>query len=72
MAKGLVVYFAKSGTTKKMAEIIAKSMNDSSLPTECKAVEKTIVDDLIGSRCHSNRFPNLLWPNGSTNYAAFN
>ncbi|HBG28458.1 MAG: hypothetical protein A2Y10_10835 [Planctomycetes bacterium GWF2_41_51] len=47
MAKGLVIYFSKSGNTKKMAEIIAKSMNDSSLPTECKAVEKTIVDDLL-------------------------
>jgi len=49
MAKGLVVYFSKSGNTKKMAEIIAKSMNDSGLATECKSVEKTVVADLLAA-----------------------
>jgi NAD(P)H dehydrogenase (quinone) len=49
MAKGLVVYFSKSGNTKKMAEIISKSMNDSGLPTECKSVEKAGVDDLLAA-----------------------
>lgn len=49
MANGLVVYYSKSGNTKKMAEIIAKSMNDSGLPTECKPVDKTTVDDLLAA-----------------------
>ena len=47
MAKGLVVYYSRSGNTKEMAEIIAKAMNDSDLPTECKSVDKIKVDDLL-------------------------
>ncbi len=47
MAKGLVFYYSRSGNTKQMAEIIAKSMNDSGLSTECKPVEKTKVADLL-------------------------
>lgn len=49
MAKGLVVYYSKSGNTKKMAEIIAKSMNDNGLQTDCKSVEKAKVDDLMAA-----------------------
>jgi len=49
MAKGLIVFYSKSGNTKKMAEIISKSMNDNGLPTECKSVEKTNVDDLLAA-----------------------
>ena len=49
MAKGLVVYYSKTGNTKEMADIIAKSMNASGLPTDCKPVEKTKVDDLLAS-----------------------
>ena len=49
MAKGLVVYYSKTGNTKQMAEIIAKSMNDSNLSTECKPVEKTKVADLLAA-----------------------
>ncbi|OHB58166.1 MAG: flavodoxin [Planctomycetes bacterium GWF2_42_9] len=49
MAKGLVVYYSKSGNTKKMADIIAKSMIDNGLPTECKSVDQTKVDDLMAS-----------------------
>jgi NAD(P)H dehydrogenase (quinone) len=47
MAKGLVVYYSKTGNTKLMAEIVAKSMNDNGLPTECKSVEKVKVADLL-------------------------
>ena len=49
MAKGLVIYYSKSGNTKQMAEIIAKSMNETYLETDCKAVEKTKVDDLLAA-----------------------
>jgi len=48
MAKGLVVYYSRSGNTKEMAEIIAKAMNDAGLTTECKSVEKVKADDLPG------------------------
>ena len=40
MAKGIVVYYSRSGNTKEMAQIIAESMNSSGLATECKSVEK--------------------------------
>jgi NAD(P)H dehydrogenase (quinone) len=49
MAKGIVVYYSKSGNTKQMAEIIAKSMNEADLATECKSVEQTKVDDLLAA-----------------------
>jgi NAD(P)H dehydrogenase (quinone) len=49
MAKGIVVYYSRSGNTKKMAEIIAKSMNDNGLATDCKSVDKTSIDDLISA-----------------------
>lgn len=47
MAKGLAVYYSKSGNTKTMAEIISNSMNDNGLPTDCKSVDKVKVDDLL-------------------------
>ena len=46
MAKAIVVYYSRSGNTKEMAEVIAKSMNDAGLPTECKSVEKVKAGDL--------------------------
>jgi NAD(P)H dehydrogenase (quinone) len=48
MAKGLVVYYSRSGNTKEMAEIIVEGMNESGLATECKSVEKVKADDLLG------------------------
>ncbi|MCJ7675659.1 MAG: flavodoxin family protein, partial [Sedimentisphaerales bacterium] len=48
MAKGMVVYYSRSGNTKEMAEIIAKAMNDAGLKTECKSVEKVKADDMPG------------------------
>ncbi|MGA2915577.1 MAG: flavodoxin domain-containing protein [Sedimentisphaerales bacterium] len=49
MAKGLVVFYSKTGNTREMAELIAKSMNSNGLPTDCKSVEKIKVDDLLAS-----------------------
>lgn len=48
MAKGLVVYYSRSSNTKQMAELIAKSMGDSGLSTDCKAVNKVNWKDLKG------------------------
>ena len=38
MAKGIVIYYSRTGKTKEMAEIIAKAMTEADLPTECKYV----------------------------------
>ncbi len=48
MAKGIVIYYSRSGNTKEMAEIIAKAMNEAGLPTDCKAVNKVKAEDLLG------------------------
>jgi len=48
MAKGIVIYYSRTGNTKEMAEIIAKSMNDTGLQTDCKSVDKVGADDLLG------------------------
>ena len=47
MAKGIVVYYSRSGNTKEMAEIIAKAMNEADLPTECKSVSEVKAEDLL-------------------------
>ena len=47
MAKAIVVYYSRTGHTKAMAEIIAASMNQSQLPTECKSVENVKAGDLL-------------------------
>ncbi len=47
MPTGLVVYYSRSGNTKQMAETIASAMNQAELPTRCKSVEETSLDDLI-------------------------
>ena len=46
MAKGIVVYYSRTGNTKQMAEIIAKAMNEADLPTECKSVIDVKAEDL--------------------------
>ena len=48
MAKAIVLYYSRSGNTKQMAEIIAKAMNESDLPTECKSVSEVKADDVFG------------------------
>ena len=47
MAKGIVVYYSRSGNTKQMAEITAKAMNDAGLKTDCKSVDRVKVEDLL-------------------------
>ncbi|MHC5018486.1 MAG: flavodoxin family protein [Planctomycetota bacterium] len=47
MAKGLVVYYSRSGNTKAMANVIAESMETSGLPTKCKSVADVKVTDLV-------------------------
>ena len=59
VATGLVIYYSRSGNTKKMAQIIAKSMNDAELPTVVKDVADVSMGDImeadaivIGSPCY--------------------
>lgn len=47
MAKVLVVYYSRSGNTKKMAEIIGEILKNEGLIVEIKNVEDTKVDELI-------------------------
>lgn len=47
MAKGIVIYYSRSGNTKQMAELIAQSMNTAGLATECKSVDKVKAEDLL-------------------------
>lgn len=49
MARGLVVYYSRSGNTKAMAEAVAGAMNAAGLPTECKSVEKVQLEDLLAA-----------------------
>jgi NAD(P)H dehydrogenase (quinone) len=47
MAKGIVIYYSRSGNTKRMADMIAQAMIDAGLLTDCKSVDKVEVDDLL-------------------------
>lgn len=47
MAKGIVVYYSQTGNTQAMARIIAKSMNNSGLETDCKSVDDVKAQDLL-------------------------
>ncbi len=47
MAKGIVIYYSRSGNTKEMAEIVAKAMSEADMATECKSVEKVKAEDLL-------------------------
>ncbi len=47
MAKGLVLYYSRSGNTKAMANAIANAMEKSGLATKCKSITDTKVADLL-------------------------
>jgi len=49
MAKGLVLYYTRSGNTKTMAKAIAEAMEKAGLPTVCKSVTDTKVDELLAA-----------------------
>lgn len=49
MAKGLVIYYSRSGNTQEMAEIIASSMNSAGLDTELKAIGDVSMDDMTSA-----------------------
>ena len=40
MPKGIVIYYSRTGNTEEMAQIIAKAMNETGLPTECKSISE--------------------------------
>lgn len=59
MAKGIVIYYSRSGNTKEMAEYISEAMKDSGLETECLSVDQAKPEELVdydaivmGSPCY--------------------
>jgi NAD(P)H dehydrogenase (quinone) len=49
MATGIVIYYSRSGNTRTMAQTIAEAMNKAGLPTQCKSVAETKVDDVLAA-----------------------
>jgi len=49
MATGLVLYYSRSGNTKAMAKTIAAAMDKAGVPTQCKSVTDTKVDELVAA-----------------------
>lgn len=47
MAKGIVIYYSRTGNTKEMAELVTHGMNEEGLPTECLTVDKVKPDELL-------------------------
>ena len=47
MPKGIVIYYSRSGNTKKMAEMIAQAMNDAGLETKCTSVSDVEIEALL-------------------------
>ncbi|MFC1754171.1 flavodoxin family protein [Thermoproteota archaeon] len=49
MAQILIVYYSKSGNTKKMAELIKQGAEKEEVDVSIKSVDSTTVDDLLGA-----------------------
>ncbi len=47
MAKGIVIYYSRSGNTQQMAELVAQSMNDNGLKTDLKSVADLDFKELL-------------------------
>lgn len=48
MAKALVIYYSRSGNTKKMAQLIGEGIHKEGLEVDVKAVNETSADELLG------------------------
>ena len=46
MPKALIVYYSRTGHTKKMAEMIAEGLRDEGIEVACKSVEEASVDEI--------------------------
>ena len=64
MAKGIVIYYSRSGNTRQMAHIIADAMNQAGLHTDCKSVSEVKLDEITRLRRNRCRFADLLWTDG--------
>jgi len=49
MAKGLVVYYSRSGNTQQMARTIADAMTEAGLATDCRPVSEVQADHLLAA-----------------------
>ncbi len=47
MAKGIVIYYSRSGNTRQMAQLIAEAMNQAGLRTDCKSVNEIKPEELL-------------------------
>ena len=47
MAKVLIVYYSRSGNTKKMAEIVAQGVKEEDVSVKVKGVEETKVEEML-------------------------
>jgi len=47
MPKAIVIYYSKSGNTKKMAETIASAMKNAGLTTDCKSVSEIKPEEVL-------------------------
>jgi len=47
MLKALVIYYSRSGNTKKMAEVIADAINKEGVRANIKDVKDVVVDELL-------------------------
>lgn len=47
MAKAIVIYYSRSGNTKKMAVMIAESLEKEGVATDLRDVPEVVVDDLV-------------------------
>lgn len=66
MAKVLVCYYSQTGNTEKMAQVIAKKMEELDLAVDLKRVENLKVDDLPDYDClilgSPTYYGSMAWP----------
>jgi NAD(P)H dehydrogenase (quinone) len=66
MAKVLVCYFSKTGNTEKMAQIIARKMEEQDLAVDLRRVEEMKVDALLEYDClvlgSPTYYGSMAWP----------